>query len=83
MSPIVVGGKSIVAASEYSVVKLLEPRRGIPFRPLALQLSFVKQEKFWGMYFRSGLVQLAQADSMVLGAALGVGDHAEEWQAFG
>jgi hypothetical protein len=61
-----VAGKEIVTACEYDPVVVLPQRQGVPFRPVAVRMSFVKSEANWGLYFHSGVRRLTAEDAALI-----------------
>jgi len=65
-----IASREFAWSCDLELAVVLPERQGIPIQPLVPRLSFVQQRQQWGVVFRSGLIQLPDADLQLVTAAI-------------
>jgi len=64
--PIEVAGERYQSWCALTVEIALPLRRGLPFRPLVDQLTFIKKKRGWSMYLKRTLVEVSDDDFSII-----------------
>jgi len=65
-----IAGMEFPWGCDLELAVVLPERQGLPIRELIPRLSFVQNERQWGASFRSGLIQLPDADLQLVTTAI-------------
>lgn len=68
--PMALAGRKFIATTDVQLDLRLPEREGVAVKPLVPRLGFVRRPEVWGMYFRSGLIEISGADFLILKDAI-------------
>lgn len=68
--PMALAGREFITTTGVRFSLQLPEREGVAIKPLVPHLSFVRRPEVWGMYFRSGLIEIPEDDFSILKDAI-------------